>query len=45
MTKLKKDLLKKLYNYKKSAYKNLTEKETNYLYNKLTNKLSIINTF
>ena len=42
--KLKKDLLKELYNYKSSTYKNLTEEEINHLYTKLTNKLSVINT-
>ena len=41
MTKLKKDL----YNYKSTAYKNLTREEIKYLYDKLINKLSIINTF
>ena len=45
MCKLKKDLLKGLYNYKSSTYKNLTEEEINHLYTKLTNKLSVINTF
>ena len=45
MCKLKKDLLKELYNYKSSTYKNLTEEEINHLYDKLTNKLSAINTF
>ena len=45
MYKLKKDLLKELYNYKSSTYKNLTEEEINHLYTKLTNKLSVINTF
>ena len=45
MCKLKKDLLKELYNYKLSTYKNLTEEEINHLYTKLTNKLSVINTF
>ena len=44
MCKLKKDLLKEVYNYKSSTYKNLTE-EINHLYTKLTNKLSVINTF
>ena len=44
-TKLKKDLLKGLLNYKSSTYKNLTENEILYLYNKITNKLSVINTF
>ena len=45
MCKLKKDLYKELYNYKSSTYKNLTEEEINHLYTKLTNKLSVINTF
>ena len=45
MCKLKKDLLKELLNYKSSTYKNLTEEEINHLYTKLTNKLSVINTF
>ena len=45
MCKLKKDLLKELYNFKSSTYKNLTEEEINHLYTKLTNKLSVINTF
>ena len=44
-TKLKKDLLKELMNYKSNTYKNLTEDEIKHLYDKLTNKLSIINTF
>ena len=45
MCKLKKDLLKELYNYKATTYKNLTEEEINHLYTRLTNKLSVINTF
>ena len=45
MCKLKKDLLKELYNYKSSIFKNLNEEEINHLYDKLTNKLSVINTF
>ena len=46
MSKLKKDLLKnELLNYKSTTYKNLTEEEVNHLYTKLTNKLSVINTF
>ena len=45
MCKLKKDLLKELYNYKSSTFKNLNEKEIDHLYTKLTNKLSVINTF
>ena len=45
MCKLKKDLLKKLYHYKSSIFKNLTEEENDHLYTKLTNKLSVINTF
>ena len=44
-SKLKKDLLKELLNYKSNTYKNLTEDEIKHLYDKLTNKLSIINTF
>ena len=44
-TKLKKDLLKELINYKSNTYKNLTEEDINHLYDKLTYKLSIINTF
>ena len=45
MCKLKKDLLKELYNYKSTTYKNLNEEEIDHLYSKLTNKLSVINTF
>ena len=45
MTKLKKDLLKELYNYKSTTYRNLNEEEIDHLYTKLTNKLSVINTF
>ena len=45
MCKLKKDLLKELYNYKSSTYKSINEEEINHLYTKLTNKLSVINTF
>ena len=45
LTKLKKDLLKELLNYRSSTYKNLNENEINHLYDKLTNKLSVINTF
>ena len=45
MCKLKKDLLKELYNYKSTTYKILNEEEINHLYTKLTNKLSVINTF
>ena len=44
-SKLKKDLLKELLNYKSTTYKNLTEEEIDHLYTKLTNKLSVINTF
>ena len=44
-TKLKKDLLKELLNYKSSTYKELTDDETLNLYNKISNKLSVINTF
>ena len=45
MCKLKKDLLKKLYNYKSTTFKDLNEKEIDHLYSKLINKLSVINTF
>ena len=45
MCKLKKDLLKELYNYKSTTFINITEEETANLYTKLTNKLSVINTF
>ena len=45
MCKLKKDLLKELYNYKSTKFKDLNEKEINHLYDKITNKLSVINTF
>ena len=44
-TKLKKDLLKELYNYKSTTFKDLNGKEIDHLYSKLTNKLSVINTF
>ena len=44
-TKLKKDLLKELMNYKSNTYEELTEDEIKHLYDKLINKLSIINTF
>ena len=44
-TKLKEDLLKELLNYKSSTHKELTEDEILHLYNKITNKLSVINTF
>ena len=44
MCKLKKDL-KELYNYKSSTYKNLNKKEIDHQYDKLTNKLAVINTF
>ena len=45
ITKLKKDLLKELLNYKSTTHKELNESEINHLYDKLTNKLSVINTF
>ena len=45
LTKLKKDLLKELLNYKSTTYKELNEEEINHLHDKLTNKLSVINTF
>ena len=44
-TKLKKDLLQELLNYKSSTYKELTEEEILHLYNKIANILSVINTF
>ena len=43
--KLKKDLLKELLNYKSNTSKNLTEEEILHLYDKITNRLSVINTF
>ena len=45
MCKLKKDLLKELYNYKSTTFKNMSEEEINNLYTKSTNKLAVINTF
>ena len=45
LTKLKKDLLKELLNYRSTTYKELNNDEINHLYDKLTNKLSVINTF
>ena len=45
LTKLKKDLLKELLNYKSNTYKQLNNDEIIHLYDKLTNKLSVINTF
>ena len=45
LTKLKKDLLKELLNYKSNTYKELNKNDINHLYDKLTNKLSVINTF
>ena len=45
LTKFKKDLLKELLNYKSTTYNELNENEINHLYTKLTNKLSVINTF
>ena len=44
-TKLKKNSLKELLNYKSSTYKNLSEGEILHLHDKITNKLSVINTF
>ena len=44
-TKLKKDLLKELYNYRNQTHKKLSQEEIINLYDKLVNKLSIINTF
>ena len=45
LTKIKKDLLKELLNYRSTTYKELNNDEINHLYDKLTNKLSVINTF
>ena len=45
ITKLKKDLLKELLNYRSITYKELNNEEINHLYDKLTNKLSVINIF
>ena len=45
MCKLKKDLLSELLDYKSTTYKNRTEEEISHLYDKLTNKPSVINTF
>ena len=44
-TKLKKDLLKELYNYTNQTHKELSKQEIINSYDKLVNKLSIINTF
>ena len=44
-TKLKRDLSKELLNYELSTYKELSEDKILHLYNKITNKLSVINTF
>ena len=44
-SKLKKNLLKKLLNYKTYTYNNLDEEKILKLYHKLVYKLSIINTF
>ena len=43
--KVRKDFLRELSNYKSSTYKELTDEEILYLYNKIANKLSVINTF
>ena len=45
ITRLKKDLLKELLNYKSTTYKQLNNDEIIHLYDKLVNKLSVINTF
>ena len=45
MTKLKKDLLKELYNYRSTTFKDLNKEEIDHLYTKLTNKLAVINRF
>ena len=44
-SKLKKNLLKELLNYKTQTYTELDEKKILELYNKLVYKLSVINTF
>ena len=44
-SKLKKNLLKKLLNYKTQTYTELDEEKMLELYNKLVYKLSVINTF
>ena len=44
ITKLK-NLLKELLNYKSTTYKELNEYVISHLYDKMTNKLSVINTF
>ena len=44
-SKLKKDLLKELLNYRNQTYLELDEEKIVELYNKLVYKLSIINTF
>ena len=44
-SKVKTDLLKGLHNYRNQTHKQLTEQEIINLYDKLINKLSIINTF
>ena len=44
-SKLKKDLLKELLNYRNQTYVELDEEKILELYDKLVNKLSIINTF
>ena len=45
MAKLKKDLLKELYNYRSTTFKDLNKEEIDHLFTKLTNKLYVINTF
>ena len=44
-SKLKKNLLKELLNYKTQTYTDLDEEKILELYNKLVNKLPVINTF
>ena len=44
-TKLKKNLLKELLNYRTQTYTELDEEQILKLYNKLVYKLSVINTF
>ena len=45
ISRLKKGLYKELLNYKSSTYKELTENEIIHLYDKIANKLSMINSF
>ena len=45
LTKFLKNLLKELLNYRSTTYKEINNDEINHLYDKLTYKLSVINTF